>query len=169
VDADNPAGPDGIWLTEDDGLALQMDFPCINAGTTDNAPENDILGRLRDAMPDIGAYEFPGVEPTPTPAPPSAPTIALALTIIITDPSAVDPGQTVFYTYRWTSDGSDEVTHGPTEALQDTLTETDLVQPGETWTVTVTPSAGGIEGESVEAKVKILNPESGVAVWIVYR
>ena len=43
------------------------------------------------------------------------------------------------------------------------------MQPGETWTVTVTPSADGMEGESVEAQVKILNPESGVAVWIVYR
>ena len=128
-----------------------------------------ILGNARVGTPDMGAYEFPGVEPTPTPDPPSAPTIALALTIIITDPSAADPGQTVFYTYRWTSDGGDEVTHGPTEALQDTLTETDLVQPGETWTVTVTPSADGMEGESVEAQVKILNPESGVAVWIVYR
>ena len=43
-----------------------------------------------------------------------------------------------------------------------------LVRPGETWTVTMIPSVGEMEGESRQAKVKILNPESGVAVWILY-
>ena len=83
-------------------------------------------------------------------------------------PSTTTTGQPVQYTYRWTSDGGDEVVHGPTTATTDILTEMDLVQPGETWTVTVTPTAGGIEGPSAEAKVKILNPESGVSVWLVY-
>ena len=60
------------------------------------------------------------------------------------------------------------VTHGPTTAISDTLTEMDLVQAGETWTVTVTPSRGDEVGPSTMAKVKIQNPQSGVVVWTYY-
>ena len=34
--------------------------PCINKGTTDNAPTIDITGRTRTGLPDIGAYEWDG-------------------------------------------------------------------------------------------------------------
>jgi hypothetical protein len=56
-DAANPAGNDGLWRTMDDGLWLLEGSPCINAGTADGAPINDILGNPRDQVPDIGAYE----------------------------------------------------------------------------------------------------------------
>jgi hypothetical protein len=36
---------------------LQADSPCIDAGTPTGAPRVDIEGTLRDATPDIGAYE----------------------------------------------------------------------------------------------------------------
>ena len=58
IDAANPAGPDGLWRTGDDGLGLQADSPCIDAGTADGAPANDILGHPRVGAPDIGTYEF---------------------------------------------------------------------------------------------------------------
>jgi hypothetical protein len=32
--------------------------PAVNAGTSDGAPANDFAGRVRDAQPDIGAYEW---------------------------------------------------------------------------------------------------------------
>jgi hypothetical protein len=32
--------------------------PTINAGTSSSAPLDDFDGRLRDALPDIGAYEW---------------------------------------------------------------------------------------------------------------
>lgn len=37
---------------------LQVGSPCIDAGTSDGAPDTDFDGMPRDAMPDIGAYEW---------------------------------------------------------------------------------------------------------------
>lgn len=38
--------------------SLQAGSPCIDAGTTTNAPLDDINGLSRDSNPDIGAFEF---------------------------------------------------------------------------------------------------------------
>jgi len=163
VDAANPAGPDGIWRTADDGLALTTGSLCIDAGLVAGAPVTDILGNPRSGAPDIGAYEFQGSAP---PASLTAPQGRLAITYTITTPSTGPAGQTVQYTYHWTSDGGDDVTHGPTTALSDTLM--DPAQPGETWTLTVTPSAGDAVGPSATAKVKIQSPQNGVTIWTCY-
>jgi hypothetical protein len=37
---------------------LRADSPAIDSGTTDGAPADDFAGHLRDAQPDIGAYEW---------------------------------------------------------------------------------------------------------------
>lgn len=161
VNAANPAGADGLWYTSDDGLALQALSPCLNAGLAAGAPTTDILGRARDNTPDLGAYERQAIAPTAAKG-------ELAITYRLTTPSNAS-GQTVQYTYRWTSTGGDSVTHGPTTATSDTLTEMNLVQAGETWTVTVTPNSGGLNGPSTTAKVKILDPQAGVVQWILYR
>ncbi len=63
VNAANPAGPDGIWGTTDDGLALASGSPGIDAGTPD--PTSLALGnadiahnlRIAGAAIDMGAYE----------------------------------------------------------------------------------------------------------------
>ena len=39
---------------------LQPDSPCIDAGTPDGAPTDDIEGNPRDEFPDMGAYEYQG-------------------------------------------------------------------------------------------------------------
>jgi len=59
VDASNPAGADGVYMTADDGLRLSISSPCINAGMTANdVPVTDVLGLARISLPDMGAYEF---------------------------------------------------------------------------------------------------------------
>ena len=71
VDANNPAGLDGLFGTFDDGLRLQTNSPCIDAGDPNTDP-NDVgtvdLGgnnRIVDgdrndvAVIDMGAYELP--------------------------------------------------------------------------------------------------------------
>jgi hypothetical protein len=50
VDPSNPAGPDGIYWTADDGYMLNTGSPAINAGVDVGLP---YLG----SAPDIGAYE----------------------------------------------------------------------------------------------------------------
>ena len=61
IDAINdPKGPDGIWATTDDGLALACNSPALNTGNDafiDNS--TDIIGRPRIAFThsDLGAYE----------------------------------------------------------------------------------------------------------------
>ena len=57
INAANPAGLDGIWRTTDDGLRPSWSSPCIDAGLANGAPEDDILGRARVGLPDIGAFE----------------------------------------------------------------------------------------------------------------
>lgn len=56
VNPGNPAGPDGIFFTADDGLMLQCGSPAINSGS-DTATVTDITGMTRLGKPDIGAYE----------------------------------------------------------------------------------------------------------------
>ena len=63
ADGTDPAGPDGIYATEDDGLNLHEGSPCINAGNNSAVPPGiiyDIAGDLRiaDGTVDMGAYEF---------------------------------------------------------------------------------------------------------------
>ncbi|MBX2893172.1 MAG: right-handed parallel beta-helix repeat-containing protein [Saprospiraceae bacterium] len=56
--ANNPAGPDGIHRTADDGLWIPYNSPAINAGDpaiTD--PPLDITGYARTGVFDAGAYE----------------------------------------------------------------------------------------------------------------
>ena len=50
--------------------------PAIDAGTTSGAPPDDFDGLTRDAMPDIGAYEWRAGTVTPTRTPTSTPTPA---------------------------------------------------------------------------------------------
>jgi hypothetical protein len=90
VDAANPAGPDGIWRTADDGLRLKNGSPCINAGTATGAPITDILGNPRFGLPDIGAYEYQA-----SPPPPGAPTVTSAAALT----NNAKP------TWTWTSGG----------------------------------------------------------------
>ncbi len=59
VNETDPDGADNIFGTADDGLALQSSSPCINAGTSANAPTTDITGFARIGNPDMGAYEKP--------------------------------------------------------------------------------------------------------------
>lgn len=58
IDEENPDGPDGVWLTADDGLALGKASPCINTGDPASATEFDILGNPRAGTADMGAYEY---------------------------------------------------------------------------------------------------------------
>jgi hypothetical protein len=67
VDVDNPTGPDGIWMTIDDGLALKSTSPCINTGTAIGSTLSDITGLGRTGNPEIGAYELNGNVYVPCP------------------------------------------------------------------------------------------------------
>ncbi|MCK4786374.1 MAG: right-handed parallel beta-helix repeat-containing protein, partial [Desulfobacteraceae bacterium] len=71
VNSNNPAGPDDVFGTSDDGLRLQPNSPCVDAGidaaVDGNVPETGIFGQERVDIPygdgtsitDIGAYETP--------------------------------------------------------------------------------------------------------------
>ncbi|MDF3026061.1 MAG: hypothetical protein K0S23_368 [Fluviicola sp.] len=53
-------GPDGEWMTADDGLQLQSSSPCIDAGDAFGTTAMDILSenRIQYSAVDMGAYEF---------------------------------------------------------------------------------------------------------------
>ncbi|MFN8323548.1 MAG: choice-of-anchor Q domain-containing protein [Chitinophagales bacterium] len=57
-DASDIDGPDNKHRTDDDGLRLNAESPCINTGIKDNAPEKDILDSTRRGNPEMGAYEY---------------------------------------------------------------------------------------------------------------
>ena len=74
VNPANPAGPDGIHRTADDGLRLQTGSPAINAGSNALIPTGittDIIGadRIQFTTVDMGAYEADVVCPELTSAP----------------------------------------------------------------------------------------------------
>lgn len=100
---------------------------------------------------------------------PTQPTGHSVLAYSLSTPSTDPEGGNVSYTYRWTSDHGDVVVHGPTTATQDVLTEWNLVQTGETWTITATPNDGSQNGPAATAMVKILDAKNGVAQWVCYR
>jgi hypothetical protein len=56
----NPAGPDGIFRTADDGLAITACSPAVNAGNNTGVATTDIIGNARTfgGTVDMGAYEF---------------------------------------------------------------------------------------------------------------
>ena len=56
----NPAGPDGIFGTADDGLALTACSPAVNAGNNTGVATTDIISNQRTfgGTVDMGAYEF---------------------------------------------------------------------------------------------------------------
>ncbi|MBB3842005.1 parallel beta-helix repeat protein, partial [Runella defluvii] len=75
VSTTNFAGADGKHRTADDGLALQISSPGINAGTTGTGiPTTDITGAARVGNPDMGAYEAVCTTPTFSVGTPTKPT-----------------------------------------------------------------------------------------------
>jgi ELWxxDGT repeat protein len=103
------------------------------------------------------------------PGPPSTPLGGLVIAYKIRTPSVSPDGQTVQYTYVWTSDKGDRVTHGPTTATMDVLDEMQLVSTGETWTVRATPSVGGRAGTAAVATVKFIDLRTGSVTWAFYK
>jgi hypothetical protein len=54
------AGPDGIWMTADDGLQLQNTSLCIDAGDNNGIFVTDLLSnnRIVNSTVDMGSYEY---------------------------------------------------------------------------------------------------------------
>ena len=60
ADPCDPNGVDNVWATDDDGLMLGPDSPCINAADFWKPVWTDVTGRIRTDIspyPDMGAYE----------------------------------------------------------------------------------------------------------------
>lgn len=57
VDITTPKGPDGVFMTADDGLRLATNSPSSDFGNSTHATATDILGNPRTGSPDQGAYE----------------------------------------------------------------------------------------------------------------
>jgi hypothetical protein len=59
----NPAGDNGKYGSDDDGLQLSSTSPCLDKGTTINAPEEDIMSTEKPTGDGIemGAYEYVNV------------------------------------------------------------------------------------------------------------
>ncbi|MDR0305963.1 MAG: cadherin-like beta sandwich domain-containing protein [Chitinispirillales bacterium] len=59
VNANSPAGSDGIYGTVDDGLQLMSNSPCINAGGESNVGYDiRLMPRPQGNKVDLGAYEY---------------------------------------------------------------------------------------------------------------
>lgn len=59
-DIQRPAGADGVFMTEDDGLALSVESSCINSGANSVVREAyDVVraARINGSVVDIGCYE----------------------------------------------------------------------------------------------------------------
>lgn len=56
-------GPDGCWMTNDDGIRLDQLSPAVDAGNSANVTATDLAGnaRVSGSSVDIGPYEDPGL------------------------------------------------------------------------------------------------------------
>ena len=116
VDAVNPAGPDGIWRTADDGLAQTSDSPCIDAGLAAGAPATDVLGNPRVGAPDIGAYEFLPETISKPGKPTGEPTSQVEQSYTYSTSGAVSSlGHPVEYSFDW-GDGNSSAWSSSTSA-----------------------------------------------------
>ncbi|MCB9231090.1 MAG: PKD domain-containing protein [Bacteroidia bacterium] len=69
VNSMDPDGPDNIWRTSDDGLAIASCSPALDIGNSTTVPSTDILGNSHFDVPnvgtsliDLGAYERQSVQ-----------------------------------------------------------------------------------------------------------
>ena len=141
----------GTWLYD----ITNLDSPVLVDSLDTNAWQNHIselatgLLALSDGVGGIWLARISDED-----LPPRGGRIELAPTVSI-DQLAIDPeGASVSYEYRWTSDTGKEVVHGPTDRLSDTLVETELIAPGETWTIEVTPYADGKAGAMITLRLR---------------
>ena len=74
VDVTSPAGPDGRWLTADDGLRIGCSSVAKDAGNLYSSI--DAIGNPIQGIPDIGAYEAQGIS---TAAPSTLPSATTAV------------------------------------------------------------------------------------------
>lgn len=60
LDGNSPQGPDGRWMSSDDGLQPKADSSLVDAGAMVLLPYTDLAGgkRVFNNLPDIGAYEL---------------------------------------------------------------------------------------------------------------
>lgn len=115
-DYNNPLGPDGIWMTADDGLQVTACSDNIDHGSNfyvQNIP-TDILGinRIINSTVDIGPYEANGIPPIA----PSASITATDTTICVgtqVDFYPIVTGGTSNSTYQWKKNGVNVGTNQP--------------------------------------------------------
>lgn len=134
---------------------------CIDAGTGTGALDHDFEGQPRPShggvsmQVDMGADEFSdAMLPND---PPTQPEAVVAPAVVLTVPSIDPEGKATTYTVRWESNAGDMVVHADCVnvrgTLCDVLTETELLAPQKSWTVTVTPSDGRENGPSTVVEI----------------
>lgn len=65
VDTSDIDGADNIPMTNDDGLRIACNSPAIDSGIVPSfGLVEDVVGNIRDTLPDIGAYEVSGAAPS---------------------------------------------------------------------------------------------------------
>lgn len=123
--------------------ALQSGSPAINAGNNSGCPTTDQRGATRDGQCDMGAYEFSGLSPTPTPSMTVTPTRTATRTATPTRTPTGTPTSTVTPTGTPTSTATATATLTATPAETDTPTITATITdtPTETGTPTITATA----------------------------
>lgn len=120
---------------------LQATSPAIGKADPAYSPATDITGAVRDATPDIGAYEYAGAaDPTPTPAPTPTPVDVTAPVVALGAPL---DGATVSGVVGLAATASDDTGVAKVEFLVDgTLLASDAAAPyAATWDAS-TASAG---------------------------
>lgn len=134
------ADPDGLAGFSTDRLS-----PGSHTITLEVMDDAGLTGQDHIELVINGQPSAPGVSITPDPASPNE-DLTAHIDVVSADPE----GATVSYTYAWTRDGA-------ATGLTDATVDADETEDGETWTVTVTPNDGEIDGRSGTASVTIGN------------
>ena len=158
VDGADP-GPTGATL-DSSWFVKGQEVQCV-------ATPSDALGvgaPSTSAVADV--LDLPPTQPTVVISP-ASPTDTDDLVAGITLASTDADGETVSYGFAWTRDGATWTgATSTTTHAGDTIASADTAE-GETWAVTVTPSAGGVAGPTATDSVLIpLPPPPGKIVFV---
>ena len=158
--------PLAVWLVNGEEACAPASVDSDGVAACTFAPPVGVFDLTLEAFDGRGglatdSIRLEGVdEAEEDPAGPSAPTLQLTPdlavttdTLVVVASNALD-GSPVTYRYSWTVDG---VAHSGTEASVDPA----HTARDQSWTVRVTPSAGGVDGRATEATVDIQNSPPG--------
>ena len=142
----------------DNQLTISLDFSEVPTGNYDIYYQFQYPDETKTFKAEVPIFHTQSSNPTNDP--PTQPDVMPILAIRLTSPSTDPEGDSISYIINWKNNNTGEIiTHNAflntSGILYDIMADTTKIKPGDTWTITVTPSDGVNNGPSKEITITI--------------